>query len=419
MVTEAELASKVHQFLQSSDLKKTTNNIVIKKLEADFGVDLSDKKSFLRHQVDRFLQSQYGVSDDDDDDQLVWDSHAYDVVSDDDDEDDDDDDVEGGGYYDAVPQVQYNISNNNNGGSKLKGVNKLDRLVPQKKEKNKRPCFSGKYCTLSPELQAFLGVPHMTRTEVIKQLWVYVKEKSLQDPDDGKSIICDETLRDLLGVDSINILQIHKALTKHIIPRVKPLKGDKLWNQEKGEEVKLLKLDKPLKREKEEEEEVKPLKGDKIQKHEKEVEVKLLKGDKPLKQEEEEDVKPLKKYKPRKQGREADNCEDGTQEKRQRKVLSGFLAPLPLSDTLIRFLGTGETALTRPEVIKRVWKYIKNNRLQDPLSRKTILCDEKLKELLNLDSFHGFTVSKLLTPHFVKMSGSAISLPQNELKTSD
>ncbi|XP_074288253.1 uncharacterized protein LOC141613420 [Silene latifolia] len=125
-----------------------------------------------------------------------------------------------------------------------------------------------------------------------------------------------------------------------------------LWKWIIHRNVKLLKLDKPLKHEKEEK--VKPLKGDKIQKHEKEVEIKLLKGDKPLKEEEEEDVKLLKKYKPRKHGREADICEDERQEKRQRKVLSGFLAPLPLSDTLIRFLGTGETALTHPEVIKSV-----------------------------------------------------------------
>ncbi|KAH9618817.1 hypothetical protein KSS87_007321 [Heliosperma pusillum] len=317
MVTEAELALKVHEFLQSSDLKKTTNNIVFKKLEADFGVNLSDKKPFLRQQVDRFLQSQYPVSDDDDDDKLVLEGHGYDVVSDDDDDDDDDDDV---GYYDAVPLF-----------NKLKSVGKLDRHVPQNKEKTKRVCLSGKYCTLSPELQKFLGVPHMTRTEVVKQLWTYVKDKSLQDPDDGTTIICDETLRDLLGVDSITILQINKALTKHIIPRVKPLKGDKLWKEEK-------------------EEDVKPLKGDKLKKQRKE-----------------DEVKSLSKDKQRKQGREADMCGDETQEKRQRKVLSGFLAPLPLSDTLIRFLGTGETALTRPEVIKRVWKYIKNNRLQDEL----------------------------------------------------
>ncbi|PHU30335.1 hypothetical protein BC332_02428 [Capsicum chinense] len=39
---------------------------------------------------------------------------------------------------------------------------------------------------------------------------------------------------------------------------------------------------------------------------------------------------------------------------------------------------------------------------QDPSDKKTIICDEQLKELFQVDSFHGFTVTKLLTAHFVK-----------------
>lgn len=60
----------------------------------------------------------------------------------------------------------------------------------------------------------------------------------------------------------------------------------------------------------------------------------------------------------------SDLYEAELKEKRQKKVYSGFLAPLPLSHTLIKFLGTGESALTRADVIKRVWEYIKINNLQ-------------------------------------------------------
>ncbi|XP_039118656.1 uncharacterized protein LOC120254659 [Dioscorea cayenensis subsp. rotundata] len=42
----------------------------------------------------------------------------------------------------------------------------------------------------------------------------------------------------------------------------------------------------------------------------------------------------------------------------------GFLAPLQLSDALIKFIGTGESALSRSDVVKRVWNYIKENKLQ-------------------------------------------------------
>ncbi|CAI8617884.1 unnamed protein product [Vicia faba] len=84
----------------------------------------------------------------------------------------------------------------------------------------------------------------------------------------------------------------------------------------------------------------------------------------------------------------------------KRKGGGGFLLPLQLSDALAKFFG--ESELSRIEVVKRMWDYIKGNNLQDPSKRRQILCDEKLKELFGIDSFDGFTVSKLLVPHFIK-----------------
>lgn len=40
--------------------------------------------------------------------------------------------------------------------------------------------------------------------------------------------------------------------------------------------------------------------------------------------------------------------------------------------------------------------------LKDPSDKRRILCDEKLKELFDVDTFVGFTVSKLLATHFIK-----------------
>ena len=63
------------------------------------------------------------------------------------------------------------------------------------------------------------------------------------------------------------------------------------------------------------------------------------------------------------------NCsgayEPNQKEKRQKKgTTSGFLAPLPLSDALVNFLGTGENALSRADIVKKMWEYIKQNDLQ-------------------------------------------------------
>ncbi|KAL0321992.1 UNVERIFIED_CONTAM: Upstream activation factor subunit spp27 [Sesamum calycinum] len=108
------------------------------------------------------------------------------------------------------------------------------------------------------------------------------------------------------------------------------------------------------------------------------------------------------KEKQRKQERDEDQDEPKRKEKRQRGGNSAFLAPLKLSDALAKFLGTGESALPRSDVVKRIWEYIKLNNLQDPSDKRQIICDEKLKELFNVDTFCGFTVAKLLTAHLVK-----------------
>lgn len=54
--------------------------------------------------------------------------------------------------------------------------------------------------------------------QVVKMLWRYIKENKLQDPNDGRRIICDESLRSLFPFESINMFQMNKLLTKHIWP---------------------------------------------------------------------------------------------------------------------------------------------------------------------------------------------------------
>lgn len=47
---------RLREFLSTSDLNQTTTAIVRRKLEEDFGIDLSDRKAFIREQVDIYLQ---------------------------------------------------------------------------------------------------------------------------------------------------------------------------------------------------------------------------------------------------------------------------------------------------------------------------------------------------------------------------
>ncbi|KAF2316620.1 hypothetical protein GH714_041961 [Hevea brasiliensis] len=220
--------------------------------------------------------------------------------------------------------------------SKKGGSYKVDKDV------KKRGGGFTKLCSLSPQLQEFTGVPELARTEVVKKLWAYIREKDLQDPKNKRNIICDESLRALFRVDSINMFQMNKALSKHI------------W---------------------------------------------------PLNEEDAPDNS-IQKERQCKHGREEGSKEPKQKEKRQKKGASGLLVPLPLSDALVKFFGTGENTLSRADVVKRMWEYIKQNDLQDPSDKRRIICDEKLKELFEVDSFNGFSVSKLLTAHFIKMEQS-------------
>ncbi len=52
-------------------------------------------------------------------------------------------------------------------------------------------------------------------------------------------------------------------------------------------------------------------------------------------------------------------------------------APLKPSPQLAEVLGSA-TPISRPQVAKKVWAYIKKHNLQDPKKRREIVADEKL-----------------------------------------
>ncbi|KAJ9556145.1 hypothetical protein OSB04_010759 [Centaurea solstitialis] len=80
---------------------------------------------------------------------------------------------------------------------------------------------------------------------------------------------------------------------------------------------------------------------------------------------------------------------------------AGILKVVPVSQPLGEFLGVSE--VSRTDAVKKVWEYIKHNNLQNPLNKKEILCDAKLKKIFNEKEQVGFLeIAKLLSQHFVK-----------------
>ena len=55
----------------------------------------------------------------------------------------------------------------------------------------------------------------MARSEVTKQLWVYIKRHDLQHPDDRRHIVNDQTMREVFECDEMSMFEMIKLVQKH------------------------------------------------------------------------------------------------------------------------------------------------------------------------------------------------------------
>ncbi|KAJ5865095.1 uncharacterized protein N7529_007011 [Penicillium soppii] len=84
----------------------------------------------------------------------------------------------------------------------------------------------------------------------------------------------------------------------------------------------------------------------------------------------------------------------GDEPKKEVNRNTGFHKPLNLSEPLSALLG--EVTLSRPQTVKKVWQYIRENELQDPSDRRQIRCDDAMRAVFKQDRVHMFTMTKIL-----------------------
>lgn len=182
-----------------------------------------------------------------------------------------------------------------------------------------------KVCGVSPQLQAIVGEPALPRTEIVKQLWAYIRKNNLQDPSNKRKIICDDALRVVFETDCTDMFKMNKLLAKHIIP---------LEPSKESAQAKRMKV-----------------------------------------------------------------AAEPTTETRE-----PVSSTVVISEPLAKFLGTGEREMVDTEVLRRVWEYVKVNHLEDPMNAMVILCDAKLRELLQCESISAVGITEMLRRHLFKRS---------------
>jgi chromatin remodeling complex protein RSC6 len=82
----------------------------------------------------------------------------------------------------------------------------------------------------------------------------------------------------------------------------------------------------------------------------------------------------------------------------KRKPNAAFMKPMTPSASLGAVIGAG--AMPRTEVTKKIWAYIKKNKLQDAKNRRMINADDKLKDVFGgKKQVSMFEMTKLVSKH--------------------
>ena len=77
---------------------------------------------------------------------------------------------------------------------------------------------------------------------------------------------------------------------------------------------------------------------------------------------------------------------------------SAFLKPLQPSQELAAIVGSDP--LPRPEVVSKIWEYIKTHKLQNPQNKREIMADEKLQAVFGgKNKVSMFEINKHLAEH--------------------
>merc|ERR1712203_946764 len=79
---------------------------------------------------------------------------------------------------------------------------------------------------------------------------------------------------------------------------------------------------------------------------------------------------------------------------------TGIQMPLNVSNELAKIIGTAKgEQVSRPQVVKKLWDYLKKNNLQDPEQKQWFTPDKTMQPIFGKEKIKCFSMSKYLKEH--------------------
>ncbi|XP_011097816.1 uncharacterized protein LOC105176645 [Sesamum indicum] len=224
VVTEQQLAEALESLLGETNAFASLNGVV-QQLESNFGVNLSHKIDFIRSHIHHFLlrqsqshnfmllQKDHFTLPQNPNFHPAPSSHLPPSLA-------GHHPAEGYGFcLTSSPQPQSSqpppapvVTRPNVTAASVSAK----ESAPTGKKRRGGPGGLNKLCGVSPVLQTIVGQPTLPRTEIVKQLWAYIRKNNLQDPNNKRKIICNDELRLVFETDCTDMFKMNKLLAKHI-----------------------------------------------------------------------------------------------------------------------------------------------------------------------------------------------------------
>uniref|UniRef100_A0AAV1U684 DM2 domain-containing protein n=1 Tax=Peronospora matthiolae TaxID=2874970 RepID=A0AAV1U684_9STRA len=352
-----QLTQAIRVILKNADLEQLSRRMIRKQLETQFRADLSSYKDVINATILETIEEQQAEEEQEDDD----DEEEEPEPSEED--EDANDDEQRARRKKSTPVKKKKTK---------KETPKKKRNRKTEDEDGKKTAiggFNAELC-LSPELAQVVGADRMARPQVVKALWAYIREHNLQDPNNKKSIILDDTLRAVFQRESFTMFSMNKFVKRHVRkPDDLPPGG---WSQIPRDGVS---------------------------------------------SDEDTEVKPKKKAVKRK--KKTTSTEEGDNDSKTKT--HAFNVELSLSPELASLVGTD--LMARPQIVKALWAYIHEHELQDPQDKRTILLDDKMQRVFQRDSFTMFSMNKFIKRHARKLAdlppGGWADIPRDGLSSDE